>query len=453
MKPTFPKVIAVTGTVLFSLCAVAVVRADPGDWEPAGLAGESVRSLAFDPGSPSTMYATTATGVYKTTDGGARWTSVSHGLPASEGGRLRVTSAGIFTFSEGGLFRSTDGGNTWQLARGLGRNHSFFGFDAFGSNLYLGQASCQLVRFDCAWAQGILWRSDDGGRNWSATGLLGDIVQAVAIDPLSPATVYAAVTGPERKGVYQSSDGGASFAATSGILAGQSFSGIAVSQVAPSILYASRETGIFRSRDGGASWESANGNLPPGGIVLALDPTSAATLYATTGNGGLFRTTDGGDNWSPIATGIAGSRVTAATVDPSSPSTIYAGTFADGVHKLELPKTSPCVPAATALCLNKGRFRVEVGWVVARPLDAGGAGRAVPLTGDTGAFWFFSASNLELMVKVLDGRGVNGHFWFFWGALSDVSYGITVTDTRTGQVRTYTNPPGRLESRADIEAF
>ena len=35
-----------------------------------------------------------------------------------------------------------------------------------------------------------------------------------------------------------------------------------------------------------------------------------------------------------------------------------------------------------------------------------GAGRAVPLTADTGDFWFFGAENVEVVLKVLDGRPV-----------------------------------------------
>ena len=58
---------------------------------------------------------------------------------------------------------------------------------------------------------------------------------------------------------------------------------------------------------------------------------------------------------------------------------------------------------------------------------------AVPITADTGYFWFFDDANVELVVKVLDGRSVNGHFWVFFGALSDVGYSITVTDTATGE--------------------
>lgn len=110
-----------------------------------------------------------------------------------------------------------------------------------------------------------------------------------------------------------------------------------------------------------------------------------------------------------------------------------------------------CVPGAGQLCLASGRFRVEVAWT---DHDGNsGTGHAVPLTDDTGSFWFFHESNLELMIKVLDGRGVNGHFWVFYGALSDVRYTITVTDTVTEAVETYTNPSGRLASHADTEAF
>jgi len=110
------------------------------------------------------------------------------------------------------------------------------------------------------------------------------------------------------------------------------------------------------------------------------------------------------------------------------------------------------VCAADALCLAGGRFRVVVDFTDPRTGDAG-RGQAHGLTEDTGAFWFFSPANLELMVKVLDGRTINGKFWIFFGALSDVDYTLTVTDTQTGQQKTYHNPSGTLASRADTAAF
>ena len=110
-----------------------------------------------------------------------------------------------------------------------------------------------------------------------------------------------------------------------------------------------------------------------------------------------------------------------------------------------------CVADSSTLCLNGGRFRVQVAFQT--PSIPAGIGTAVPLTADTGYFWFFSAGNVELAIKVLDGRAFNNKFWVFYGALSDVAYTITVTDTATGAVKTYSNPSGRLASVADTSAF
>jgi hypothetical protein len=110
-----------------------------------------------------------------------------------------------------------------------------------------------------------------------------------------------------------------------------------------------------------------------------------------------------------------------------------------------------CTPSLTSLC-PQNRFRVTVDFVDPRT-GFTGQGRAVSLTSDTGVFWFFDPNNLELMVKVLDGGGVNGHFWVFYGALSDVEYTIKVTDTATGATRTYHNAAHHLASGADVTAF
>lgn len=75
------------------------------------------------------------------------------------------------------------------------------------------------------------------------------------------------------------------------------------------------------------------------------------------------------------------------------------------------------------------------------------------LTPDTGAFWFLSANNIELVMKVVDGRAFNGRFWVFVGALTDIEYTVTVTDTLTGAEKSYSNPAGQLASFADTSGF
>ena len=112
-----------------------------------------------------------------------------------------------------------------------------------------------------------------------------------------------------------------------------------------------------------------------------------------------------------------------------------------------------CTPFAPVFCANNGRFWVSAIFSAPSLGISNATATAVPLTNDTGYFWFFSSNNVELVVKVVDGRAFNGFYWFFCGALTDVSYTVTVTDTETGAVKTYTNPPGNLGSVADTAAF
>jgi hypothetical protein len=83
---------------------------------------------------------------------------------------------------------------------------------------------------------------------------------------------------------------------------------------------------------------------------------------------------------------------------------------------------------------------VEAQWTL--PNGDSGAGRAVPLTSDTGYFWFFDSANVEMVIKVLNGCGANNRYWVFAGGLTDVRIRITVTDTLRGVTKQYNNPQG-----------
>src|SRR6058998_250662 len=114
-------------------------------------------------------------------------------------------------------------------------------------------------------------------------------------------------------------------------------------------------------------------------------------------------------------------------------------------------RAAPCAASGTVMCLSAQRFSVAVRWTDFQSNT--GSGRAVTLTPDTGYFWFFSDNNVELVVKVLDARSFNGRFWVFFGALSNVEYTLTVTDTVTGSVKEYRNPSGQFASVGDTAAF
>jgi hypothetical protein len=93
---------------------------------------------------------------------------------------------------------------------------------------------------------------------------------------------------------------------------------------------------------------------------------------------------------------------------------------------------------AEELLLQDGRFRVTARW--RRSSGQSGPGTGVPLTDDSGAFWFFRPSNLEVLLKVLDGCAVNGHFWVLASGLTNVEVELRVEDLATGVVRSYLNP-------------
>jgi Metallo-peptidase family M12 len=108
-----------------------------------------------------------------------------------------------------------------------------------------------------------------------------------------------------------------------------------------------------------------------------------------------------------------------------------------------------CKKDKNTLCLLDNRFAVKVDW--RNPGNGtSGTGSAVPVSGVTGAFYFTDAGNLELMAKVID---YGDRIDFFYGTLSDLEYTVTVTDTNTGQIKTYHNAAGNYCGGSDGGAF
>lgn len=116
--------------------------------------------------------------------------------------------------------------------------------------------------------------------------------------------------------------------------------------------------------------------------------------------------------------------------------------------------TSACGPGA--LCLASDRFAVTLSAVDPRTAAAG-AGMPIP---QTPLFGYFSIpaltgdeGNPEVFVKLIDGREVNGSYWFFYGGLTDLELTLTVTDIETGETRSYSKPGGSYCGGADVNAF
>ncbi len=163
--------------------------------------------------------------------------------------------------------------------------------------------------------------------------------------------------------------------------------------------------------------------------------------------------------------------IEAATSEPTSGGTTVGGLEPETPYTFRLrsgaadysPEASAttggfhgaCRAGAGYLCLRDGRFEVRAHWSRPDVPEEFGAGTAVAvdISDESGLFWFFESGNIELVVKVLDGRAINGSYWVFFGALSDVEYWITVRDAETDERRTYHNPPKEVCGQKDLLAF
>jgi plastocyanin len=156
-------------------------------------------------------------------------------------------------------------------------------------------------------------------------------------------------------------------------------------------------------------------------VVATVGPntTSAPVAGLAPGSFSLFRVRATGSNntFSPYSTEVA------------------AATLAD---------PGPCVASATALCLNNGRFKAVIGWHAQN--DTSGQGAAVPLPAapDSGLFYFFSPTNIEMLIKVLNACVAPfNRYWVYFAATTNVELGVVVTDTQTGKTVAYFNPLNR----------
>lgn len=126
------------------------------------------------------------------------------------------------------------------------------------------------------------------------------------------------------------------------------------------------------------------------------------------------------------------------TLDFSGPFAILAAGF-DAAQLGDYTLSLACSAPGT-LSLLDGRFEITVDW--RRPNGQAGTGTAIPLTDQAGLFYFFSEDNLEMLIKMLDACSLNGHFWLFYAATTNVEFTVSVFDTVVGRFHTYHNLQG-----------
>jgi uncharacterized repeat protein (TIGR01451 family) len=167
---------------------------------------------------------------------------------------------------------------------------------------------------------------------WTTGGPYGEVVYALAIDPTTPAALYAGTVGG---GVFKSTNSGGTWAAINTGLTNEYVLALAINPTTPATLYAGTwGGGVFKSADSGGTWAAVNTGLTyPSVDALAIDPTNPATLYAATDGEGVFKSTNSGGTWAAVNAGLTSLDVRALAINPMTPATLYAGTHDAGVFK------------------------------------------------------------------------------------------------------------------------
>ncbi len=321
--------------LLVALCAVvspdsAVAQEVRGPVNPDYLSGLKWRSIgpyrsgnvsavAGIPGDFTTYYiGTPEGGVWKTSSGGTVWTPVFDDQHVPSVGALAVSASRPKT-----VFVGTGDPSGWSFTPGNG-----------------------------------VYRSDDGGASWRNVGLEKTrYINSVIVDPQNPDVILVGSIGAAQaggaanpnRGVYRSTDGGATWTHVLYKDAYTGVRGMSADAADSRIVYASFQrgtmgvspaelaklaplgTGIYKSSDAGASWTLLEGVGLPAGVpsyeVAVASGTKGMRVYAEaqgTGRdaGGVYRSDDGGRNWT-LGTreiGSAGGRV---YVDPKNPDVVY----------------------------------------------------------------------------------------------------------------------------------
>jgi photosystem II stability/assembly factor-like uncharacterized protein len=321
IDPVTPGILFAGTDCLYTSCGASgagqIYRSMDGgaSWEvsDSGVVGRSMVAIAIDPVDPAVVYAGTQGGVYndlkipggvfKTTDGGETWAPMVNGLPSPDSDFAELSSLVIdptdhtrlYTAIGNTVFESTDSGASWGSM-----NESL---DVRYASIFL--AGGKPGR--------LIYKSINGGVDWGPAALADLQIHTVVVDP--PSTIYA---GAFAKGVFKSTDGGATWTAKLSGMTNSFVNALAVDPVSPNTVYVATDNGFYRSLDGGMTWIGPS-DRPGDASSLVADPGRPGTVYA----GGL-KSIDGGQTWSSLGLDLEKELIFTLAIDPRDSNILYA---------------------------------------------------------------------------------------------------------------------------------
>ena len=442
-----------------------------GRWASGGPPAREAYALVVDPTNPQTLHVAaseaSSRSVYRSTNGGGTW--VPTGLPRPVSA-LAAGSGVVYAVGGNAFFRSTDGGRNWRETRVFSgpRNPDISGFGVFFLRVdphdpdVVYMSTVATISPGGTPPSGVLLRTLDGGMTWHGiqdpwdplTGLGYGVVTDLAIDPDRPATLHAV----KESGYYRSDDRGLHWSRR--FLPLRDAAALALDPGAPGTIYVAGSSGLFKSIDSGASFSRIGIGLPTEipresnryagtPTSLVVDPGRSARVFAAINGRGVFVSEDGGETWADFNAGLRNLFVSELALHADG-RVLHAATLGGVFHNRFAAESE-------SFSLNEGHpFRVRLA-VRDQRTGRTAAGRATSLEDHFGYFTVPGltalADNPEVFVKIVDGRAVNGAFWFFHAALTDLEYTLTVTEEATGRVKTYSKAAGSACGGIDTSAF
>ncbi|MHA2158656.1 MAG: WD40/YVTN/BNR-like repeat-containing protein [Candidatus Thorarchaeota archaeon] len=308
-----------------------------------------INDLEVDPTNSDTIYIPRRTyGIYKSTDGGENWTTLTDGLNNTnaclviaslvEGSDTVYVSAVEGT----GTFRTDDAGESWHYLDDGGIWHPFT--DEIQISPHDPNTVWQIADI------GTIFITNDSGVTWDSKyhpqhgyDFRFSSVTTIESAPSDNDILYAVKAG---WGLFGSEDGGYTWDFLAPSEVDYSYT-LAVDPTNASIVYSGYNPKPFqdwamvrKSEDSGISWETVLNVTGSGGITsLAIDPNNPNTLYAgsiSETGGEVYKTMDAGLNWEKLNDNFTMCTVMAQPqliVDPTNPGIAYIGTWLGGTWK------------------------------------------------------------------------------------------------------------------------
>ena len=184
-----------------------------------------------------------------------------------------------------------------------------------------------------------LWKSPDDGATWKPLDNLPfAFLKQIVADPAAPTAFYAATSD---RGVFKSTDSGATWSGISSGITGTSIQALAIDPKQPQTLYAATGSGltasaVYKTVNGGSTWAMVDSSTTGQPLQLAVDAVNPDNVYAVWSNVGARKSSDGGATWTTLP--FPGLPIRALALDPhiSGSVWVYSTAF---IQKPPAPST------------------------------------------------------------------------------------------------------------------